>query len=501
MHIAMLLEMAADADPARVALGPRGSGRSNAELLRLSRQTASWLGRSGLRQVAFIGENCPELPQLLYGCALAGSQLTPINYRLSDPQISQVLSRIAPAVAVSDDPSMPGRIEVAGIRWMDRAELQASIAGLPSDLPGRAEPDPDAVVVQLFTSGTSGEPKAATLRNRHLANYVLGSVEFMNAASDECALVSVPPYHIAGISALLTSTFAGRRTVQLGSFEPADWVRTARAESVTHAMVVPTMLARIIGVLEAESESLPALRHLSYGGGQMPVSLIERALELLGQVDFVNAYGLTETSSTVSLLSPTDHRAAKSSVQPAVRARLGSVGRPVPGIELQIRDEASRPVPAGVGGEIYVRGPQVAGEYAGVDPELPDGWFATRDAGYLDAEGYLFVDGRLDDVIVRGGENISPGEVESALLGHPAVADAGVVGLPDPEWGEQVVAAVVLRAGQLATEDALRCWVRDQLRSARTPQRIAFLDALPYTDTGKLLRRILKAELASSGKG
>ena len=229
----------------------------------------------------------------------------------------------------------------------------------------------------------------------------------------------------------------------------------------------------------------------------MPQPVIERAMRLFPETSFTNAYGLTETSSTIALLGPDDHRAAAASDDPAVRRRLVSVGQPLPSVEVQIRDEDGKPAPAGVRGEICVRGEQVSGEYLGRGSSLgSDGWFPTRDGGWLDDEGYLFVEGRIDDVIVRGGENMSPGEIEEVLLEHPAVADAAVVGVPSEQWGEAVAAAVVRRAGQEASEAELQDWVKERLRSSRTPEKIAFLEELPYNETGKLLRRVVRAELS-----
>jgi len=267
---------------------------------------------------------------------------------------------------------------------------------------------------------------------------------------------------------------------------------------VSHAMVVPTMLNRILDVLESDGKGLPSLRSLSYGGGPMPVPVIERAMRLLPDVGFVNAYGLTETSSTIALLGPDDHREAFRSSDPAVRARLGSVGRPLPTLEVSVRDLDGKPVAAGEVGEIWVRGEQVSGEYLGRALSQDDGWFHTRDAGHLDEAGFLYVHGRLDDVIVRGGENLSPGEIESALVEHPAVAAAAVVGIPDTEWGEKVVAAVVLHEGAEVTEEQLRDHVRARLRSARTPEHIQIRGDLPFNETGKLLRRVLREELSDA---
>jgi acyl-CoA synthetase (AMP-forming)/AMP-acid ligase II len=249
-------------------------------------------------------------------------------------------------------------------------------------------------------------------------------------------------------------------------------------------------------VLEREERRIPSLRALSYGGGKMPLPVIERAMRLLPGVDFTNAYGLTETSSTISLLGPDDHRSAASSGDPEVRRRLASVGRPLPGIELEVHDEDGKPVPAGVPGEICVRGEQVSGEYQGRASSVgANGWFPTRDGGYLDADGYLFVTGRIDDVIVRGAENLSPGEIEDVLHEHPAVADCAVVGIPDEQWGEAVAAMIVPHTGRQVPAEELREWVRSHLRSSRVPERIEFREALPYNETGKLLRRKVRAEL------
>jgi acyl-CoA synthetase (AMP-forming)/AMP-acid ligase II len=358
--------------------------------------------------------------------------------------------------------------------------------------------DPDAIAVLLFTSGTTGAPKAAVLRHKHMVSYILGSVEFGAAAEQDAVLVSVPPYHVAGIAAILSSVYAGRRIVQLPSFSAEGWLELARRERVTNAFVVPTMLARIVDELEGQGQAnLPQLRALSYGGGKMPFSVIERAMQLFPDTDFTNAYGLTETSSTITLLGPEDHRAAATSEEPAVRQRLASLGRALPSVEIEIRDEDGKPVGPGTRGEIHVRGEQVSGEYLGRDSALQgDGWFPTRDGGWLDEEGYLFLEGRIDDVIVRGGENMSPGEIEDVLLDHEAVADTAVVGVPDEQWGEAVVAAVVIKEGSSVSEAELQDWVKQQLRSSRVPQRIAFRTELPYTEMGKLLRRQVRAELA-----
>jgi len=491
MNIALLLEMAADGAGDRVALGPQSGGTSYAELLRLARNTAGWLASQKGERAALLDGNSPAVPLLLFGAAMAGGQFAPVSYRLPAGQLRAVLKRLAPGVLV------PGMNVVLpeplpdGLTVWRRTEFLAA-ASQPLGGGTLSQADPDDVAVLLFTSGTSGEPKAALLRHRQLVSYIIGSVEFLAADPDEAALVSVPPYHIAGISAILSCVYAGRRIVQLEAFDPQSWVRLVNDEHVTHAMVVPTMLTRIVDYLVTSGEKVTSLRHLSYGGGQMPRHTIETALGLLPHVDFANAYGLTETSSTVAVLEPADHRRFASSDDPDERRRLASVGRPLPTVQIEIRGPDGAPVLPGVSGEVFVRGEQVAGEYSDGSRRDGDGWFATRDAGYLDEAGYLFLHGRLDDVIVRGGENLSPGEIEDVLLAHPAVRDVAVIGLPDAEWGEQVVAVVVPADGAGSDGAALKQWARERLRSSRTPSRVEFVDALPYNETGKVLRRRLR---------
>jgi acyl-CoA synthetase (AMP-forming)/AMP-acid ligase II len=230
----------------------------------------------------------------------------------------------------------------------------------------------------------------------------------------------------------------------------------------------------------------------------MPLPVLQRALEMFPDTGFVNAYGLTETSSTIAVLGPDEHRDALASSDPAVSSRLGSVGRVVPGVELQVRDEDGEILPPGTRGLLYLRGEQVSGEYVGSTAVDDEGWFATRDRGWIDDAGYLFLEGRADDTIIRGGENIAPAEIEDVLAEHPAVLEAAVVGIPDDEWGQRVAAVVVLAHGASADDEELRAWVRARLRSSKTPDVIRFRAELPRTDTGKLLRRHLLAELVAT---
>jgi acyl-CoA synthetase (AMP-forming)/AMP-acid ligase II len=497
VNLMMLLEMAASGSPDRIAVQNGADRLSYEELLRAAGCAAAEARAFGCERFAMLDVSSLALPIGLFGSAWAGVPFVPLSYRLTGEEIERLASQIVPAYLVTEEVRVEALSRLPQTRVVSReAFLARAREGTGSDASWPM--DPEDIAVLLFTSGTTGAPKAAVLRHKHLVSYILGSVEFGSASEDDAALVSVPPYHVAGIAAIVSSVYAGRRIVQLPAFEAKAWIELARSERITHAFVVPTMLARIVDALDAaEDAGLPHLRALSYGGGKMPQPVIERAMRLFPDTDFTNAYGLTETSSTIAILGPEDHRAAAASDDAAIRRRLTSVGRPLPSLEVEIRDTAGRPLPPGERGEIHVRGEQVSGEYLGrgstVDEE---GWFPTRDAGSIDAEGYLFLEGRADDVIVRGGENLSPGEIEDVLLEHEAVSDSAVVGIPDEQWGEAVAAVVVLHHGRRASVEELRDWVRTRLRSSRTPERIEFRDELPYNETGKLLRRQIRAELS-----
>jgi acyl-CoA synthetase (AMP-forming)/AMP-acid ligase II len=492
MNISLILQMAADAGPERIGLVCDDRRWTYGELMTAARGAATRLSEKGCSYMALLDEVSEAAPIALFGAALAGIPYVPLNYRLADEDLAALLDRITPACIIGDTERVKRLSSAEDNISLSRESFVAAAAAAPGI---DEEKEGEGIAAQIFTSGTTAAPKAALLRHSNLLSYILGTVEFCSASEDDAQLVCVPPYHIAGISALMSSIYSMRRIVMLPAFDPDDWLRLASEEKVSNAFLVPTMLSRIVDRLDEGVEAnLTSLKSIAYGGGRMPLELIQRALELFPDTNFTNAYGLTETSSTVALLGPEDHRLAQTSDDPAVRARLGSVGRPLPTIELEIRDDEGRLLPAGERGEIYVRGDQVSGEYRGRSALDADGWFPTRDAGWLDDEGYLFLTGRADDVIVRGGENISPGEIEDVLMSHPAIADAAAVGVPSEEWGEAVGIAMTIRPGHEAPSDEdLRTLIRERLRSSRVPEQIRVLSELPYNEMGKLLRREIRA--------
>jgi acyl-CoA synthetase (AMP-forming)/AMP-acid ligase II len=495
MSIAMLLDMAVSAYADQTALGTRSDGIAFAHLGQLAVGGAAVVRASGAESVAFVGVNGPAVPALLMASAAAGVPFSPLNYRLTRDALAQLIGELPSPMIVVDDAyeeAVAGHDRILTVG----AWLRAARAADPAPA---VDVDDEACAVLLFTSGTTGKPKGVVLRHENLVSYVLGTVEFASADANDAVLVSVPPYHVAAVGSALTNLYAGRRMVYLPNFDPGAWLSLVAAEGITSAMVVPTMLSRIVEHLGSEQPHLPTLRSLAYGGARMPSTVLERALRLFPEVGFTNAYGLTETSSTIAVLTPEDHRAAFVSEDPKARARLGSAGRPVPGIEVQLRGPFGAPVGVGEVGELWVRGPQVSGVYQGIGSVLDaDGWFPTRDLAHIDQDSYLFIEGRSDDTIIRGGENIAPAEIEDVLCRHPDVRDVAVVGIPDEEWGERIVAAVVPHEGAVLDAEEIRSYVRARLRSSRTPDDVVVREALPYTPTGKLLRREITADLVAS---
>lgn len=497
MNLMTILDMANASHPERVALGTSRDGTTYSSLADQAARGGRVLTDLNAKTVVYLGTNGPILPVLAFASAWAGIPIVPLNYRLPIDQLVALVDRLDGPIVVAEEAWLPTFAGTA-VTTLSVDEFTTRLtAAEASDAP--AAVDDDAVAVVLFTSGTTSAPKGVLLKHSNLISYVLQTVDLGSAGPTDAALVSTPPYHIAGMGTILTNVYAGRRMVYLRNFSPADWLDLVRDEKISSAMVVPTMLARIVDHLDGAVAQTPHLRSIAYGGARMPLPVLERALGAFPDTGFVNAYGLTETSSTIALLGPDDHRDALAADNPEVRARLVSVGRPVPGIEVLLRDEDGTPTAAGETGLLWVRGAQVSGEYLEQGSALDaDGWFPTNDRARLDDAGYLFIEGRADDTIIRGGENIAPAEVEDAVLSHPHVAEVAVVGLPDDEWGERIVAAVIRTTGSNLTADEVRNWARQRVRSSRTPDDVVFVDDLPRTPLGKVVRRHLIADLTAS---
>jgi acyl-CoA synthetase (AMP-forming)/AMP-acid ligase II len=495
LSISLLLEMAVSEHPERIALVDASDRWTVSELSVLAAGGAGIIPGNDVEHVVYVGMGGAVLPLLIFASARAAVPFTPVNYRLSTQGVQELIARL-PNPLVIVDGHYRELVGDVGKRVMVSEDFVTKARFAE---PAAEFADPDDVAIVLFTSGTTSKPKAVELSHGNLTSYITGTVEFGSAAATDAALICVPPYHIAGVNAAMSNLYAGRKMVYLTNFDARQWVRLVTDEQVTTATVVPTMLDRIVTALEQQPIELPTLRNLAYGGSKVPLPLVRRALDLLPHVGFVNAYGLTETSSTIAVLTPDDHREFHGHLNELVAKRLGSVGQPVPGIEVQIRAENGAVLGAAETGELFVRGEQVSGRYTGIGSVLDDqGWFPTKDTATFDEAGYLFITGRSDDTIIRGGENIAPAEIEDVLVEHPHVREVAVVGVRDPQWGQALVAVVVPHDGVDPDADGLREYVRKILRGSRTPDRIVFRDELPTNATGKLLRRDIVASLSDA---
>jgi acyl-CoA synthetase (AMP-forming)/AMP-acid ligase II len=282
-------------------------------------------------------------------------------------------------------------------------------------------------------------------------------------------------------------------------FEVKEWMKAVQDEKATRAMLVPTMLKRIVDDPEFNNYNLTSLKIVTYGAAPMPLPVIKKAIELMPWVSYINAFGQTETASTITFLGPEDHvlSGSEEEIDQKLKRLTGSIGKPLADVEVKIVDEADNTLGINEVGEILVKGPRVMSGYWKDEQKTAqvitkDGWLRTSDRGYMDEEGYIFLAGRSDDIIIRGGENISPAEVESVLDLHPDIEEAVIIGIPDPEWGQEPRAIVVLKKGAQVTEQDIIDFCRPKLAGFKRPRSVVFVDALPRSAVGKVLRNELR---------
>jgi len=361
------------------------------------------------------------------------------------------------------------------------------------------EIDDDDITILMYTSGTTGRPKGVPLRHSGFVSYVLENVEPASPDVEERNLLTVPLYHVAGMQAMLASVYGGRTLVLMRQFETEEWMGMVQQEKVTRAMLVPTMLKWVIEHPDFKKYDLSSLKVITYGAAPMPFEVIRKAIGEMPWVRFINAFGQTETASTITALGPEDHvlKGTEEEIERKLKRLTSSVGRPLPDVELRIVDEQGKVLPVYEVGEILAKGPRVMKGYW-EDAEktnkviAEDGWLRTGDQGWMDEEGYLYLAGRSDDMIIRGGENISPEEIEDVLRSCPKIEEAAVIGVPDPEWGQEPRAIVVLKKGESATAGEIMEYCRDRLAGFKRPRSVVFIDRLPRNQMGKVLKKDLK---------
>jgi len=357
------------------------------------------------------------------------------------------------------------------------------------------------ITILIYTAGTTGRPKGVPLRHNAFVSYVLDNVEPASPDIAERNLLTVPLYHVAGIQAMLAAIYGGRTLVLMRQFEVKEWLETIQREKATRAMLVPTMLKRVIDDPDFSQYDLSSLKVVTYGAAPMPFEVINKAIKVMPWVRFINAFGQTETASTITTLGPEDHiiEGTEEEREKKLKRLTSSIGRPLPDVEVKIVDEEGKGVPPLGVGEILTRGPRIMTGYWRDEQKTSqvitqDGWLRTGDMGWIDEEGYIYLAGRGDDMIIRGGENISPEEVENVLHSHPKVEEAAVIAVPDPEWGQEPRAVVVLKKGTVATPEEIMEFCRSKLSGFKRPRSVVFINSLPRNPMGKVLRKKLREE-------
>ena len=373
------------------------------------------------------------------------------------------------------------------------------IASSPADEVVTEIDDYDTTIL-LYTAGTTGFPKGVMLSHNSFTVYVLENVTPADPELEERNILTVPLYHVAGIQAMMAAIYGGRTLVMERQFEAKEWMELVENEKANRAMMIPTMLKQLMDHPEFGGHDLSSLKIITYGAAPMPLEVIKRALDAFPGISFINAFGQTETASTITTLGPADHIISGTEEEKEKKLRrLSSIGKPMSDVEMRIVDEDGRELPVGRVGEIVARGPRVMTGYWKDEEKTEktidkDGWVHTGDMGYKDKDGYFYLAGRATDMIIRGGENISPEEVETVLLTYSKVEEAAVIGVPDEEWGEQPRAIVVLKQGEVATAEEIMEYCRTNLSSFKRPRSVVFVNELPRNPMGKVLKRVLRQQ-------
>ncbi len=454
-------------------------------------------------RVALLSKNSIEHAVCYYACSKCGVVPVPLNYRLAPPEWRYILNDAGAKLLFAQDVLAqaigPVRGELTSVKhWValgadvpgwERFEsfIDGQAAGAPAH---RSAPDDD--VYQMYTSGTTGRPKGAVLTHRAVVSHLFQASLAFGGAPGERTLIVAPLYHAAGSLATFVTVQAGGALYIQEDFVPGEVVRALSEERIAMAVLVPAMIQFcLVGVPDVAARRYEALRLIIYGASPIAEQTLTRAIEAFG-CDFLQAYGMTETTAAVSYLMPSDHRRALAG-EPKL---LLSAGRPLLGTQIRIVGEGGRSLPNGEIGEIAARGPQLMRGYwnlaEATAEALRDGWMHTGDAGVLDDEGFLYVQDRTKDMIVTGGENVYPREVEDVLYRHPAVAEAAVIGVPDPKWGETVKAIVVVKPGQTLAAEELMCFCDGRLAGYKRPRSVDFTDEIPRNPSGKVLKRELR---------
>ena len=470
--------------PDRTAIASSGTRLTFRELHERVQGIAAALSKLGFRvgdQLALLLPNGPECIELVYACSLLGVIAVPLNTRLSPTEIDRVLTDASPHGIVRHSSLPVPTVRLPRERVLDEEPLDVRNEALPDVFY-----DPQAVLALIYTSGTTGRPKGVMVTHSNVLANVQNLNFWMRYTEGGVFLHAAPIFHIADFPCMFAAPAFGACQLTIPKFDPRSFCETVERERVSHTVLVPTMINLLTQFPEIKKYDLSSLEVLAYGGSPVAPELIHRTRELLPKLKLVQIYGLSETGFLTGLQD-----------QEHTDDRLLSCGRPCPGIDLQVTDDSGKEVEAGKPGELVARGRNIMQGYWNNPQETAlvfrDGTFRTGDIGYQGSDGYFYILDRVKDMIVSGGENVYSGEVEAVIYAHPAVREAAVFGIPDPKWGEVVMACVVLKPGSTLTVDDLIAFCRKSLASYKIPRRVEFSDTeLPKSGSGKILKRLLR---------
>lgn len=513
MNTTDFLTIATAICPDRDAITFEGSKWTYAQLNDRVNRLAHALDNLGVQKgdrIGMLNVNCNQYMEAYFAAAKCGAIFVPLNFRAKVDELKYMTANAEAKILLVGDrylamtetlrAQVPSIQEIIAIEG-EHSGIKSYEKLLASESPDEQsiEIEDEEVTILMYTAGTTGRPKGVPLRHNGFLAYVLENVEPASPEIEERNILTVPLYHVAGIQAMLAAVYGGRTLVMMRQFEVKEWMETVAREKATRAMLVPTMLKRVIDDPDFAHHDLASLKVITYGAAPMPSAVIKKAIEVMPWVRFINAFGQTETASTIAALGPEDHmiEGTEEEREKKLKRLTSSIGRPLSDVEVKIVDSDGNTLPPGSTGEILVRGPRIMTGYWG-DKEkssqvlTPDGWLKTGDMAWLDEEGYIYLSGRGDDMIIRGGENISPEEVENVLQSHPKVEEAAVIGVSDPEWGQQPRAILVLKRDTHATPDEIIEFCRDRLAGFKRPRSVVFVDALPYNQMGKVVKKELR---------
>ena len=493
----------------QVAFDFEGDEMTYRDLDQRSNRAANGLISLGVKpgeRVAYMGKNSHIYFEILAAVAKVGAVMTPINWRLAPPEVSYIVNDcrakilfVGPEFIELMRQIRPSLDHVEMVFGSERADID-----IPAYIDWRNEfgdsdrnidCPPDADALQLYTSGTTGHPKGAIMTHGSILTVRSDEEEaalqdWQRSEPGETSLLAMPCFHVSGTGYGLSILASGTKAVVVREYDPSQALGFIEQYGITKIFMVPAAIQIMLNHPRVGDIDFSRLKYITYGASPIPLDLMKKSMEVFG-CGFVQMYGMTETSGTIVALNPEDHDANGNE-------RMRSVGKPLHGVEIKVIDEAGNGVQTGQVGEIATRSKKNMKGYWNM-PEATaatidkDGWLRTGDAGYLDEDGYLYIHDRVKDMIISGGENIYPAEVENAVYSHPLVADVAVIGVPDEKWGEAVKACVVLKAGALLSEGDIIAHARQNIAGYKCPKSVDFIAALPRNPSGKILRRELRA--------